>query len=191
MNVQSLSTFGGSTHLHPRNRLAAIGCGPCSSHALFIYSPSLLSWAFERILWIGLVKGDRVGGGGEGWGGRGGESKQGDVGGAGCRCLLSLLPQERRHSSAILRLIIAFVGAADARDLRAVAVGSSIQDESIKGGGHRGDRLGNPAPCMVNESRGGQGDVAAGAKLVTGRPAGEGGVSVDGRKDDELWSVFD
>ena len=76
---------------------------------MIVYHASKLSWRFERVLWIGLLKGGCGGGaigGGSGGGGGGDESQ------------LAVLPQERPNTSSILRLIISFAAMADALDLQ-------------------------------------------------------------------------
>jgi alpha-tubulin suppressor-like RCC1 family protein len=158
-------------HPHPRNDLIAISTGPCASHMLFIYHPSRLRWEFERVLWIGLIKGGGVRRGMKDTGGRdkrdeGGGGVHGDQ--AHACCCLALLPQERVNSSAILRLIICYAAAADVSDLQLRPGRPLTPPHSASAAGPPADRT--------------RADV---------RTEAGGGGAVDAAKDDALWSVFD
>mmetsp|Transcript_15896 Transcript_15896/g.37727 ORF Transcript_15896/g.37727 Transcript_15896/m.37727 type:complete len:498 (-) Transcript_15896:130-1623(-) len=68
----------------PHRALHRAISGSCASHTLLLYRPRI-SWARERVLWLGLLKG-------------------------GPQCPLSRLPKEHNTSSAILRSILTYAG---------------------------------------------------------------------------------
>ena len=163
-----LFNFESRPSQHPRNALSQVASGPCASHMIFIYSPSQLSWAFERVLWIGVIK-DSVPCAATADDADGGSSRVSSTGPrregprAAGPCLLALLPQDRRYSSSLLRHIISFAAAPDSRDLERAASYPAL----------------SPAAGVTVSG----GPVDPTGKRSDGR--------VDGRGDDPAWACFE
>ena len=163
-----LFNFESCPSQHPRNALSQVASGPCASHMIFIYSPSQLSWAFERVLWIGVIK-DSMPCAATADDADGGSSRVSSTGPrregprAAGPCLLALLPQDRRYSSSLLRHIISFAAAPDSRDLERAASYPALF----------------PAAGVTVSG----GPVDPTGKRSNGR--------VDGRGDDPAWACFE